>query len=187
MNSAPRAVLLMIACVVLLATGCAQHRYLSFNTRHSLSLARIDKDWPGNPKKKLSMAQQEIYEKRGAPDWIRFWWGGSENFPREYDPRMIPKEQIAQTKQSWIYVRSGDEVIFDTPFSSHSVPISDKLAIVIREGDPEDPHVVTDPTTKKVEDVWSYPSTGKEYHFQDNVLIETRQVNDPMGSAFLKG
>ena len=68
---------LLALCMALLSTACAHKRFYTFNLRFSYNIARLEKDWPGDPKKKLTLAQQEIFEKRGAPDMIRFWWNGS--------------------------------------------------------------------------------------------------------------
>lgn len=173
---------------LLLAGGsaCSRKEYITFNLRHSSSLSEPKKDWPGKPEKTLTPAQQEVFEQRGTPDFIRFWWRDSGNFPENIDPRFLMKEEIAATKQSWIYTRQGDEVIFDSAYASTSVPISDKLMIIIKEGDPEERQVREDRESGQVEEIWRYISTGREYRFHGDTLYQTRQFSDPM-SSYLKG
>lgn len=178
-------ILLLLAMSTFLG-GCARKEAITWNLRHSFHLAVPQEDWPGDATKTLSPAQQEIYEKRGNPDYIRFWWRDDGNFPDGYNPTFMEKAAILKTKQSWIYIRQGDEVVFNTSYSSESVPISDKLAVIIKEGDPEARQVLQDPESGQVEEIWQFLTSGREYRFHGDTLYSTRQISDPM-SSYLKG
>jgi len=175
----------ILALLGLVLSGCARKEYIKFDMRYSYSLGLVQPEWPGDPLETLTPVQQEVYEQRGAPDFIRYFWRGNANFPTDVDPRYLEAEQIHQTRQSWIYIRQGDEVVFEGPHRHESVPISDKLALVIKHGDPESRQVIEDRETGTTEERWQYMSTGQEFRFHGDTLYDTRQFSDPM-SGLLK-
>jgi hypothetical protein len=181
MNKAtPLAVAIMFATIL---CGCKEKEEgFTFNRRFSVNVAKPQRKWPGNPEKNLTPAQQDVLALRGRPDWLRFWWKGADDFatsseiPAHEDPAMF--EDIPQ---SWIYLRRGlsDEVVFNSAVSSDSVPLSDRLTVVLKEGDPQDRKLLPS-RHGGADETWHYYSSGMVYQFLEGKLIKAERQHEPL-------
>lgn len=180
---AGRAPLVLCAAIIAAAfsSGCRGKKCgYSFNRQVSVNLSVPERNWPCDAEKRLTPAEQEIYAVRGAPDMIRFWWKGTDDFSRNMEvPMKIDADIIAKVQRSWIYSYHGDEVIFNSPVHHDIRPINDRLRVVIESGDPESRKYIPDPLGEIEE--WLYYSLGMVFRFRDGELIETRRISDPMG------
>lgn len=173
---------LAILAALGLSAGCAKkHCGYTFNRQRSINLSRPDKNWPCDSEKYLTPAEREIYELRGAPDLVRFWWKGGDEYARAIEvPMKIEPRDLATIPKSWIYLFQGDEVIFRSPITHEVKPINDRLQVVIEAGDPENRRFIPDPLGEIEE--WQYYSRGMIYRFRDGELTgEPRRIHDPMG------
>jgi hypothetical protein len=181
-RTAIRATALAAALAALmLAPGCDSKKIgVIFKSNYSCNLAFPDVNWPGNPERTLTPVQQEIYKEWGRPDLIRFWWNTEDDFVGLFQiPSDPTPEELAEVKQSWIYKREFNEIVFDGPVTSVAMAIDDRLAVVIGYGDPENRRFTEGPGGVEQE-VWHFYSRGRQVTFQGEKLIEDKRVHDPM-------
>ena len=164
-----------------LSSGCRGKKCgYSFNRQVSVNLSIPERNWPCDAERFLSPAEQEVYAVRGAPDMVRFWWKGSDDYSRNMEVAMhIDEDIIAKVQRSWIYSYQGDEVIFISPVTHKVRPIDGRLKVVIKAGDPESRKYIPDPGGEIEE--WLYYSLGIAFRFRGNELIEEKRVGPPMG------
>jgi len=185
MDSWSRGVILGALMAALLGLSCAKKQGYTFRRDYSVNLGVPQPGWPGNPVKTLSPAEQEVYALRGKPDFVRFWWKGRDDYATNLEvPRDVTPETLASIRQSWVYLRQGDEVFFDTAVVSRSEPISDRLKVVLEEGDPEDRRFLPGPLGQEDEE-WHYYSSGMVYRFREGKLVDKKRQHDPI-TGYLK-
>ncbi|MCX7012552.1 MAG: hypothetical protein NTW86_08320 [Candidatus Sumerlaeota bacterium] len=182
MNARTAFLICLAAVAAALASGCSRNkeRGVAFRRDISVNLAKPQKNWPGDPRKTLTPAQQDVLSLRGRPDFIRFHWKGGEEFAGDLEvPRDVKPEELAAVPQSWVYLRQGDEVSFPSSAQYQSDPISDRLKVVIKEGDPEDSKYIPTPAGGEEEE-WHYFSSGMVYRFRNGKLVDAKRQHDPI-------
>lgn len=170
---------------ILLATGCMggpKDTGIIMKADRSVNLAIPQDNWPGNPEKTLTIAEQEVYRLKGAPNYIRFWWKNVDDFVERLEvPQKPTPEILAKVKQSWIYLNPDEEIVFDSVANSHPQPVGDRLRVVIAQGDPQERKYLP---AKRIEDeieTWHYYRTGMLYRFLNGKLMDPgRRVHPPM-------
>jgi hypothetical protein len=175
-------VIFFLVCVAWSGAGC-RHDYtgVTFNKRVSINIATPDRDWPGDPAKSLTSAQRQVFEARGRPTYVRFWWQGRDDYSTLMEVEQS-NVNIYSVPTSWIYMREGDEVLFPSIADYESRPIDDRLKRVLQDGDPFERRFDPGAAGEDVE-IWHYLSTGYEYRFINGQLIDQKRLHEPVGSG----
>jgi hypothetical protein len=175
--------LLILLCVstALILPSCKKDDRLSLDPSFSINLVRPGKNYPSTKlirKRLLSQAKIEIFENYGRPDFIRLWWTEDGRIQRylEVDRRL---KSILDQKQSWIYLDSDIEFVFDTEEKYRELPMTDKIRTICKLGDPED--VKTLSNSSPLKENWNYYSIGLILTFIDGKIVK-KATHPPMGN-----
>jgi hypothetical protein len=156
-----------------MVAGCGSKKrtHIKFDILFSVNVATPTKKWPNE--KRLSPIQLSVYQERGVPDYFRFWWDneGSVKTRLEVD-EIIRKREHRDMKQSWIYVNDDIEVLFLNDFNFETQPLSDKVKIICKYGDPESTRVHEGSGTE----VWQFYGDGKIFTFFEDKVIKEQTV-----------
>jgi hypothetical protein len=160
----------VVAGLVMGFNTCPSKKDFIWQPDLSVNLAVPGTKWPKLDK--LPPAQIEVYEKYGAPDFFRVWFNPHGELATEWEAtRLYRTKNLEKYVGSWIYTGRKIEVVFRSPAKYEEVPLSDKLSLICRRGDPES----RDVQNKKgmVREVWTYYSYGERYIFLDDRLADT--------------
>jgi hypothetical protein len=145
-----RSGILLPALAALMILACARDKQIiDLDYRFSLNVAKTPLGFPG-PKMKLAPAEAEVIRRRGSPDFIRIWWRPDGSLIRSSDLSAEGDrlgETLNNAKKSWLYMDSGEEVIFTNQGASYSVrPIDEIIKLICNYGDPtsRSPAVIRD-------------------------------------------
>jgi len=171
--------LLLTLCV---GTGaCSRAKTgAKIDINHSINIGFPEKDWPGKITD-LTPVQQEVYELKGRPSCIRYWWnedGSYSTFTEVWDES--ERRDNVSMPQSWCYIIHNEEVLFESTmlYSIRSIP--DKLKVIYKEGDPENITFSTNSFGEETE-IWTYYSSGYIYTFLNDKLLKQKREFNPMG------
>jgi len=163
------------------SASCPKKMSFSLDTKFSVNLVRPSPTWP--KLEKLSLAQLEVYEKYGRPDYFRIWYNprGEIVTAREAGP-IIRAKRLGELPRSWVYENKKIEVRFTSPSKYEELPLSDQLKVLCLRGDPQE----RDVQTLKggiVRESWTYFDVGEKYFFIDG-HISKKQVFKGVGRPF---
>lgn len=130
-------------CVLaLVAVGCSHNKFnYGVNERFSMNISPAP-PWFANPKAPLAPAEKEVLSRRGAPDFVRYWWrpDGSLVTGSDFAGRRDDfKDLINASRKSWIYLKEdkAEEVIFIRGGASYQVrPLAEPMKLICQYGDP---------------------------------------------------
>ena len=158
-------VLILPALMALVA--CEQD--VKIDPEFSVNVFMPGPKWP--TVKKLTLPQNEAYEKYGRPDAFRVWWT-----PKgELKSRDAAVAEFKQKKMknpppySWLYLARNIELVF-TGSGYEERPMPDQVRILAKYGDPEDVKELQTGTTQ-----WMFYGAGKLYKFIDGRIVEEKE------------
>ena len=124
-----------------LAGGCSKAKVIEIDDHFSYNVARVPAGYFESPKLQWTPAQKDVLSRRGAPDFVRFWWRPDGSIIRSSDlmsrGNEKMKEQMTGVKQSWIYMQDGEEVLFVGP-GHRTQPLSEVMKLICAYGDPSE-------------------------------------------------
>ncbi len=136
--------LLMAALATVLTLGvigCGRKgRIIELDPRFSMNLAKVPY-WFPDPKVPMGPVENEVLERYGPPDFIRFWWREDGSMITSSDLSGRDRETIQgnldNMKKSWIYVNNNIEVVFSpNRMSIREQPIDEITGLLCQWGDP---------------------------------------------------
>jgi hypothetical protein len=153
--------------------GCNRKKELiELDPRFSFNLAPVPPSFPGEDFAALTPNQQEVFLKYGKPDFIRFYWISDGTFITSSDlsgkgPTM--EQTIAETKKTWIYTgRNEREVEFLSNGGYVEHPLTEKLRLIARYGDPNDKSPPKRDDRGRVREYWQWIDHGMLIEFLDD-------------------
>lgn len=165
---------LFISLGMLILPACDQD--LVLNLRHSINIFHAGPKWPNV--KKLTPAQQRVYQTMGKPDCFRVYY----NSVGEIKIRQILEKELNGKKPdqlppySWVYLKDNKEVVFTDNENYTERPLNDAIHLVIKYGDPEDVKFLFNGEITQ----WTFYSVGKIYNLKNNTIVDTKEF-PPMG------
>ena len=166
---------LTLCAVIALSAGCRTPKSIEIDHRFSYNVARVPTWFPGE-KYVPNPAEQELLERRGRPDYIRFWWLVDGTFISSADLSgkvASIMDEMAGTKRTWVYLQDNKEIEFKEDGSGYlEHPVVEQLALICKYGDPteRDP-VKTSPSGAKLE-TWQWRDYGIRINFVDGKEIK---------------
>lgn len=161
----------------ILLTACKKDQDFAFKQDFSINLFYPGPKWPD--RKKLKPVERDVYERYGRPAAFRILWPPSGDIRRRSDledafakaPKIIPP-------YSWVYPSLGKEIVFRGQ-AYEELPLTDKVRLVLRYGDPEDVKELSSGVEQ-----WTYYSAGKIYKIRSGRIIEEKEF--PAMGRFIK-
>ncbi len=192
---------LLLALALVALPGCRRFYPPAVFDLDSVNVASVPEAWPAEFE--LTPGQQEVYDERGAPDFLRARWDPRGTLMWGEELRMTYRRQrivdIMHTRHrhgepmpfdlSWIYqeegqsrirrepdeIFRGEEVVFVSDAEWEMIPVTDMLGTIIDCGDPE-MRRAPDTWNDRVVDHWVYYKEGRIFHFIDGDLSEVERV-----------
>jgi len=165
-------------------SACQKRQEILLNMSFSVNVAQPGPTFP--KMENLVESKKQAYDLYGRPDFIRLWWT-RDGYPKRFleVDRLLNQEpqSIYALRHSWIYLDQEVEVIFDSGKTFHEVPLTDKVRMLCRYGDPEDVKSLTSGEGTP-EETWHYYSLGLILRFRGDTII-SKQTHAPMGQ-FIK-
>lgn len=155
-------ILLAVTLFLAILPSCkTEEGEVNFDVKHSVNIALPGKGWP--IEKKLSPEKLATYKKYGMPDAFHVYWDPtgsvqSSDFVKKELKRRKAMGEKDLPPYAWVYLDKNIEVFFDKNGKASEKPITDKIRIIIQNGDPQK---VDQSSLLK----WTYYSTGKIYTF----------------------
>ncbi len=157
--------------------GCKDKDLYVFKPEFSVNVFYPSPKWPNA--KKFTDVEKEVYERYGRPAAFRVLW------PPTGDIRLRSDLENAFAKQnkvipafSWVYPNQNKEIAF-TPTSYEERPLTDKIRLVLRYGDPEDVKLLS-----SGDEQWTYYSAGRMFKLRRNKIVDVQEF--PAMGRFLK-
>jgi hypothetical protein len=171
----------LIVLLFIVGLSCAR-KELTFDTRFSINLARPGKDFrPEKP----TLAQEEVLEKYGLPDFVRIYWDRKGEIVTLLAVDQALREgKYRELKQTWIYLSSMQEISFPDDEHHEVAPLSEKMKIVCEFGDPDQMQKQSD-SRGGIEETWTYYGKGWIFRFYNDTLMSKQQFQ-AMGSFIKK-
>lgn len=167
--------IILLSVAVIFLCGCFKKKFLILNPQFSVNLAVPTDNWPAESK--LTPAQKAIFEQLGKPDYIRIWWDKEGRLKSYLNvDRAIEKKLYREAKQSWVYIRMEKEIVFINENGYTTLPLSDKLKVLCKYGDPESVKIDENKETGEKIEIWQYYSEGKIFKFLDEKLIKEQTL-----------
>jgi hypothetical protein len=154
-------------------SGCGKE-YVTFDPEYCSNLLLVDAEWPGpDPEGTLTDAELAVYKELGRPDTMRFLFDrNGDIYQRE--PAMhelfAKGNDITLVEKAWIYSTRNLEVRF-TGGAVERYPISEKLRILVKHGDPHEIKLLNEKREK-----WFYYDIGQFFTFEDETLVMTERA-----------
>ena len=131
---------MLLGIIVVTLSGCNRPKVIEINHRFSYNVAKVPYWFPddiGN----LTLTQREVIRQYGNPNFIRFWWNRSGRLIHSSDlsgraPTI--REEMANLKRTWIYLRPKLEIEFRKTGGFEKHPLTDIIELVCLYGDPSD-------------------------------------------------
>ncbi len=183
-----RPVVMAVFCLFLLClmTGCkTKPKSYIPDFGFSVNVAKVNPRWPGDLNN-LTTAEREVLEERGRPDYFHLIWSPFEAVvDRAQLNTAIRSVSLEKDKEriGWIYIEDKKEITFPTPSKYKEEPLKDKVRIICREGDPNEPKVLPNSRDVRVEK-WHYINSGVIYTFEDDVMIKEDRTSVPAMPGF---
>jgi hypothetical protein len=146
--------------------------------RFSMNLAPPP-GWLADPKAPLAPAEKEVLQRRGVPDFVRFWWRPDGSLVTSSDfagRRDAFPELIKAVKKSWIYLKEDkpEEVAFLRNGASYSVrPLAEPLKLICQYGDPSS-RVPPFTADGERHEVWTWIEHGLQIEMIDGKVKNTK-------------
>lgn len=150
---------------------------LVFKPDFSINLFYPGPKWPNE--KKLTKVERDVYERYGKPQAFRVLWPPNGDIRQRSDlEEAFAKQPKVMPPYSWVYPQQGIEIVFRGQ-GYEEQPLSDKVRLVLKYGDPED---VKDLSGGVIQ--WTYYSAGKMIKLRGGRIVEVKEF-PPMG-RFIK-
>ena len=188
---------ILAAGLLVFASACAkkpEKKPLSMDPSFSVNVMPVptfwprDKfDWPDDEDKKA--VHQAAYAKYDKPDFIRKVW--------TFDDRIVTSQEMEEGTHmvgkrpeplvEWIYLDREFVLRFKGTQEPEKRDLSDQLAVVCIEGDPNNiDYVSLDEQTEQ--ETWQYWTSGMEYTFVEGDKTKERRLHDGvMGATGFRG
>ena len=165
-----------------LVAGCSKVlKPYTLDWQFSVNVGRVRPMWPVYPER-LTPAEQEVLGRRGKPDLMHVWWMPNGGLVDQSTILRMRRRAENPTKLDdklgWIYLDSGEEVVFVDAGHTRVLPISDALRTVCELGDPQSVRRIPDQAGRVV-DQWTYYNYGHVYRFVDGVKISENKDLQP--------
>lgn len=181
--------LLLLPLLLCLGTGCARDKHvLDLDYHFSMNVLKAPEWYPGE-KDQLTPGQLDIYQRMGAPDYIRFWWrpDGSIITTSDLASRGPDKtmEDMQSCDKSWIYLREGEEVIFYKKGGYKKQPLEEPVKLLCTYGDPTQRTPPLMKNGRKIEN-WIWIDHGIRIRLEDGKEVD-RAYMTPTGTGTILG
>lgn len=165
----------LLAAGAFIATGCRGPECLiEFDKKFSYNVVKTPVCYPPE-KLKLTAAQAQIIARWGPPDFFRFWWLIDGEFITSSDLSGMfetLQTELGQTKQTWIYTRRGQEIEFLDSGAYLESPVSEKLKLICKYGDPSNKKAANFSTrTGNKKETWIWYDFGIKIVFINDLEI----------------
>ncbi|MCE5231346.1 hypothetical protein LLG95_17355 [bacterium] len=179
--------LVSLALVVLASAlaGCSRNKHaIEVDPRYSMNVVKTPYWFPDD--KSLFPVERDVFDRYGAPEYMRLWWRDDGTFITSSDLSGKDKEAIFQDmdhmKKSWIYIRMDKEVVFSADHSHHfEQPITETLKLICQYGDPQrNRPVEIDGHTREA---WLWMEHGKQALLEDGRLIKISNIGVGTGTG----
>ncbi|MGC8841421.1 MAG: hypothetical protein ACP5QZ_08215 [Candidatus Sumerlaeaceae bacterium] len=173
--STSKLVIVLLAGMLLLA-GCKDQDF-SFKPDFSVNLFFPGPKWPNT--KKLTKVESDVYERYGRPAAFRVLWppNGDIKLRSELED-VFAKQPKVLPPYSWVYPSLGKEIVFRGQ-AYEERPLSDKVRLILKYGDPEDVKELSSGVVQ-----WTYYSAGKMLKLREGRIVEEKEF--PAMGRFLK-
>ncbi|MCX7626399.1 MAG: hypothetical protein N2Z21_09340 [Candidatus Sumerlaeaceae bacterium] len=167
---------LVLLGLLILATAC-KDQDLVFKPDFSINLFYPGPKWPNV--KKLGKVEQDVYQRYGKPQAFRVLWPPNGDIRQRSDlEEAFAKQPKVIPPYSWVYPQQGIEIVFRGQ-GYEEQPLSDKVRLVLKYGDPEDVKELSSGIVQ-----WTYYSVGKMIKLRAGRVVEVKEF-PPMG-RFIK-
>ncbi len=163
---------------------------LAPNERFSINVLEPPQCYP-DPENPLNVAEAEIYDLHGRPDFIRFWWNPSGSFITTSDlsgQREDLATKMNTMKKSWIFIYEDMEIIFRPNGQGHlpKQPIPTLLKTICEYGDPS---YRSDPIYKQGirKENWHWIESGLLIELENGFEINRRFIHQGTGRGTFLG
>ncbi len=111
----------------------------------------------------------------GPPEFFRFWWLIDGEFITSSDLSGMfdtMETELGQAKQTWVYTRRGQEIEFLDSGAYLENPVSEKLKLICKYGDPSDKKAASfSLKTGGKKETWIWYDFGIKVVFIDDLEI----------------
>lgn len=151
----------------------------------SVNVGTLDAGWPDDPES-LVPAKQEALERHGRPDYFHLIWSDTDSIIDQDQHFRIVRRAAEEQKRKgevrsdqpgfgWVYLDKNREIVFLDDFRYEERPLSPKLRIVCRYGDPQRVRPLRVPGGDTVQE-WTYYNRGLIFHFDgEQLVLEDRE------------
>lgn len=186
----PRLLLVLpLAALLALAAGCGRNKkIIEIDDRFSFNVVRTP-SWFPDPKKPLPTAEQDVYDRYGKPDFMRFWWRPDGSIIRSSDLAAEDQEslgeKLATIPKSWLYMREDKEIVFLRNGESYKEqPIAETTKLICNYGDPSNR---TRPVVRHgvTYETWQWIEHGIQIELADGVELKRSHFQGTGAGTYL--
>jgi hypothetical protein len=174
----------LCALLCLYGAGCNRKKVIKLDPRFSYNVVRVP-SWFPEDEAQLSPAQREVLQRFGRPDFIRFWWNPEGTFIVSSDlagkQAEVP-QMLHAAKQTWIYLTDRKTEVEFRGESYFPHPVTEKLALVCRYGDPSQKNPPKRGPDGRVRESWRWTDFGLLIDFIDDQEVSRKHFT-PTGSG----
>lgn len=187
----------LLLAATLGAAGCARNKHvINIDYRYSMNVWPVEPWYPDPKATPLRPAEQAVFDQRGRPDYIRFWWRPDGALITTSDlsrDRSRIGEKLGQIRQSWIFLdltrtegqEEGKEIVFNNAGTSYrEQPLDELIALVCRYGDPNErkPPVMRN---GQRHETWLWIEHGIQLHLVDGKVFERKAFQATGSGTYL--
>ena len=179
----------LLGLVWLAGLGCSrgEKHQVDFRTEFSKNVVPTPLWFPGEIE--TSPAERSVLRKRGAPDYLRYWWNPDGSLVTSSDLRSLDleerKRKLTVMRKSWIYTRDNEEVIFTPDGGEYKIqPISEVIRLICRYGDPsiKNEPVYHDGVRRET---WLWIDHGLKVVLEDGKVVEQESFSPTGAGTFI--
>lgn len=182
--------LLPLLALAAAASGC-NRKTIEIDPRFSINVTKVPSWYPTEKmREKFTPAQHEVLNRRGRPDFMRFWWDeyGEMLMTSDFSGRQADVPQmLGETKTTWVYTPEDIEVEFleDGGYAEH--PLTQIVKLVCRNGDPREKSPPKTTASGKKLEYWTWIDRGLQVQIEDGIVVgEKRFTPTGRGTDLLK-
>ena len=136
----------------------------------------------------LSPAEQEVLDRKGKPNFIRFYWNPQGTFITSSDlsgKNLDLADILKETKRTWIYVADKTEIEFHENGSRYDVhPVTEKLQLICAYGDPTGKTPPKPDKGGRMHESWEWVEQGIRIEFVDDKELHRDYFHEPAPEPF---
>jgi hypothetical protein len=182
-------VLTSAVVAALIVSGCAKRKVIEFDHRFSINLVRVP-DWYPGEKDALTLAEQEVLQRKGRPTFIRFWWNDSGDIIHSSDlsgQRDELPQRMTTTKRTWIYWSPREQIEYEFLANGGYVyhPVTERLGLICQYGDPGHKTVPKYDQAGRRGENWTWYDHGLVVELLDDNIMSRKNIQSTGAGTWL--